>query len=323
MNRSIIAALLMLGFVMSGTAPGVSEGAEVRLRTTIEVEGASVRLAEVAQILDTSQAKKRRLERLFLASTPPDGEDFRLSRAVVVSAIRDAGISDVAVTGAVQVLVRRPARVLKRERIESAVRRYLAKRLESRQGDVEVNAINIPKQNILFPRNKAVRLVVKAPANTRFLGRTPLVLSVMQGSAEIRRIWISADISVFTRVPVAAVPIRAKQRLSSAQFEMRRQDLASLPNNVVTSPEALEGAHALRPLSPGEVIRKSDVRLPYLVKQGHLVRLYARRGNLVITAIGKALDAGRKGELVRVINIDTNKPVQGRVIEESSVEVLF
>jgi flagella basal body P-ring formation protein FlgA len=135
--------------------------------------------------------------------------------------------------------------------------------------------------------------------------------------------WVAAEISVFTRVPVAVVPIRANQRLSPAQFEMRRQDLASLPNNVVTSPEMLDGAHALRPLSPGEVIRKSDIRLPYLVKQGHLVRIYARRGKMVITAIGKALDAGRKGEIVRVINIDSNKPVQGRVIEQSSVEVLF
>lgn len=323
MYRLFVASSLVLCFVMPGAVSGATKSAEVRLRTTSEVEGTSVRLAEVAQVSAASHTKKRRLERLFLASTPPDGESFRLSREFVASAIRNEGIKDVAVTGAGQVFVRRPRQVLKRERIESAVRRYLARRLESRQGDVEVNAINIPKQKFLISKNKAVRLVVKAPANTRFLGRTPLVLSVMQGSSEIRRIWISADISVFTRVPVAVVPIRAKQRLSSAQFEMRRQDLASLPNNVVTSPEALEGAHALRPLSPGEVIRKSDVRLPYLVKQGHLVRLYARRGNLVITAIGKALDAGRKGELVRVVNIDTNKPVQGRVIEQSSVEVLF
>ena len=252
MRKLFIAVPLMLGLVMPGTAPVISEGAEVRLRAT-----------------------------------------------------------------------RHPVRVLRKERIESAVRRFLARRLESRQGDVEVNAIHIPKRKIPLPKGKAIHLVVKAPARTRFLGRVPLILSVMQGSSEIRRVWVSAEISVFTRVPVAVVPIRAKQRLSSAQFEMRRHDMASLPDNVVTSPESLDGAHAVRPLSPGEVIRKSDVRFPYLVKQGHLVRLYARRGKLVITAIGKALDAGRKGEIVRVINIDSNKPVQGRVIEQSSVEVLF
>ncbi len=323
MRRLLITALLGMGLVVSGAASGVSEGAEVRLRSIGEAEGSSVWLAEVARISDASPAQRRRLERLRLASAPPDGESFRLSREFVVTAIRNAGISDVAVTGAAQVVVRRPTRVLRRERIESAVRRYLARRLESRQGDVEVNTIEIPKQKIIIPKGKAIRLVVKAPPNTRFLGRTPLILSVMNGSSEIRRTWVTAEISVFTRVPVAVVPIRANQRLSPAQFEMRRHDLASLPNNVVTSPEALDGAHSLRPLSPGEVIRKSDIRLPYLVKQGHLVRIYARRGKMVITAIGKALDAGRKGELVRVINIDSNKPIQGRVIEQSSVEVLF
>ena len=251
MRRLLITAILGMGLVVSGAASGVSEGAEVRLRPMGEVERSSVRLAEVARISDASPAQRRRLERLHLASSPPDGESFRLSREFVIAAIRNAGIGGVTVTGANQVVVRRPTQVLRRERIESAVRRYLAGRLVSRQGDVEVNAIDIPKQKIVIPKGKAIRLVVKAPSNTRFLGRTPLILIVMNGSSEIRRTWVTAEISVFTRVPVAVVPIRAKQKLSSAQFEMRRHDLASLPNNVVTSPEALDGAHALRPLSPG------------------------------------------------------------------------
>jgi flagella basal body P-ring formation protein FlgA len=323
MRKQLMTGILMLSFMVAGGALTSSEGTEVRIRPTAEVKGNAVRLSEVARILGAPRTDRNRLERLLLASAPPNGQTFRLSRKFVVSRIQMAGFGDVEVTGATQVLVHRPKRVLKRERIESAVRRYLASRLESRQGDVEVNTIAIPKQKILLPGGKKIRLVVKATPQTRFLGRTPLILSIMQGSSEIRRVWVAADISVFTRVPVAVVPIRSQERLSAAQFEMRRHNLAALPDNVVTSPEALEGAHAIRPLSPGETIRKSDVRFPYLVKQGNLVRLYARRGKLVITALGKALDAGRKGELVRVINIDSNKPVQGRVIEKSSVEVLF
>jgi flagella basal body P-ring formation protein FlgA len=146
---------------------------------------------------------------------------------------------------------------------------------------------------------------------------------VVRGASEIRRIWVTAEIAVYSQVPVARRPIRAQELLQKADFEIRRRDMASLPVDVVMNIENIIGAVAVRSLSPGDIARKSDVRLPFLVKRGHLVRVRARRGKLLISAIGKSLDAGRRGDVVRVINIDSNKPIQARVIENSSVEVLF
>ena len=62
MRRLLITALLGMGLVVSGAASGVSESAEVRLRSTSEIEGASVRLAEVARMED--ERAHERLTRL-------------------------------------------------------------------------------------------------------------------------------------------------------------------------------------------------------------------------------------------------------------------
>jgi len=218
---------------------------------------------------------------------------------------------------------RNNSRVLSQQEVDSAVQSYLETRLNNRNGDVEIKSITFPRNKILLSGIGKVQLLVKAPPNTRFIGRTPLILRVIRGSSEIRRIWVTAEIAVYIDVPVARRPIRAMEALKATDFEFRRQDMASMPSDTITSPAELHGAVAVRPLSPGNMVRKSNIKFPFLVKRGHLVHIHARRGQLSITAIGKSLDAGRKGDLIRVVNIDSKKPVHARVVESSSVEVLF
>ncbi len=317
---SIIAAL---SIEFSATTPADSDAAEVRLMASSKASEGDLRLVEVAQISGASRRVRRRLEDVFLGPGPLTGEIIRISRKKVADSIRSAGVENVTLTGAREIRVRNAKRVLSQGEMVSAVRSYLKTRLINRRGDVEIKTITVPRQKVILPTDENIQLVVQAPANSRFIGRTPLILRVIRGSSEIRRIWVTAEIAVYTEVPVAVRPIRSRERLKASDFEMQRRDMLSLPSDVVTSIEALESATAVRLLSPGDVVRKSAVKYPYLVKRGHLVRVLARRGKLSIMAIGKALDAGRRGDVIRVINIDSNKPIHARVVENSSVEVLF
>lgn len=299
------------------------DAAEVRLMSSVEVNEGEILLAEVARITGASRRLRERLEDIPLAEAPRNGRSFRISRRDVARSIREEGISNVRLTGARQIHVRNSTRVLMHEEMVSAVRSYLKTRLMNNRGDVEIKSINVPRQKVLLPGGGDIQLVVKAPANSRFIGRVPLILRVIRGSSEIRRLWVTVEVAVYADVAVAIRPIMPKQSLKAAYFEMRRMDMSSLPPDTITDPEGLEGAQAIQSLGPGDVIRKSGVRFPFLVKQGHLVRVFARRGRLSITAVGKALDAGRKGDVVRIVNIDSNKPIHARVVEDSSVEVLF
>jgi len=44
---------------------------------------------------------------------------------------------------------------------------------------------------------------------------------------------------------------------------------------------------------------------------------------LKITTLGKVKEKGRKGDMVRVENIDSNKGIYARVLDSSSVKVDF
>lgn len=214
-------------------------------------------------------------------------------------------------------------RFLEPEDVAAEVRRFISGQLRLGPGGAEVRSIQLPAQRILLPSGP-IALQVEMPPQGRLLGRTPLMVVVRdRAGAEVRRLWVTAEVAVYTDVPVARIPLRASQSLDASSFEMRRKDLASLPPDAVTRMEDLEGARLRRALAPGEVVRLPEVELPYLVRQGNLVRIFARRGTLFITAVGKALDSGRKGEAIRILNVDSNKTIQGRVVEKAAVEVLF
>lgn len=315
-----LAIFLLPGPALPAGGGPASASITVELLPEAEISGKTVTLGKIARIRGESQKARSRIGRIRLGTVPARGGMLRISRKRVRQALQRAGVRKFDMKGERFVRVSRPADYLRRAQVESAVRRFLARRI--RGADVKIESVEIPRQRILLPGG-SVQILVAASPNTRFLGKTPLAVIVKVQGREYRRFWVSADIAVFVQVPVPRRPIGANERIRPQHFEMRRMNLANLPQDVVTRPADLEGAKASRALAPGQVVRMSDVELPYLVRRGHLVRVVAKRGALSITALGKALDRGRKGQIIRVLNIDSNRLIQARIINRGSVEVLF
>lgn len=91
----------------------------------------------------------------------------------------------------------------------------------------------------------------------------------------------------------------------------------------VSSPRRLIGMEARRSLAAGRPITSDMVGPPTLVQKNALVVIEYATGPMLLTAKGKALDDGGKGEVVRVMNIDGSKLIQGVVTGADAVSVSF
>jgi len=60
-----------------------------------------------------------------------------------------------------------------------------------------------------------------------------------------------------------------------------------------------------------------------LVKRGDIVFIIAESSGIKVTALGQVKEKGRKGQIVRVENIDSNKGIYARVLDSNSVKVDF
>ena len=87
--------------------------------------------------------------------------------------------------------------------------------------------------------------------------------------------------------------------------------------------QSLIGMRTRRSLVPGTLLRPQYVERPPLVDRGDAVTLRIQRGALRIEARGKAKERGNAGDSVRVVNVDSQKIVTGRVARDGSVIVSF
>jgi flagellar basal body P-ring formation protein FlgA len=72
------------------------------------------------------------------------------------------------------------------------------------------------------------------------------------------------------------------------------------------------------------VLRSDLIEFPPLVKRGDVVLVVAESGGLRITTLGMVKQReGRRGERIRVENIDSKKSLYGRVLDAKTVKVDF
>src|SRR3546814_15228367 len=75
----------------------------------------------------------------------------------------------------------------------------------------------------------------------------------------------------------------------------------------------LVGMSPRRGLAANTPIRIHDVERPIDVARGDTVVMPLQSGALMIPARGRALDQGSLGQVVRVLNVDSNRPVEAVV----------
>ena len=90
---------------------------------------------------------------------------------------------------------------------------------------------------------------------------------------------------------------------------------------MVTDPNEFVNREAKRPLSADTMVRRSDLRVPITVSKGMLVTMIFRTSSMVLTASGRALEAGSTGDFITVRNIQTKTTVDARVLGPNRVEV--
>ena len=121
------------------------------------------------------------------------------------------------------------------------------------------------------------------------------------------------------RLPVLARRIDAGEQLVAADLEWIMVAPGRLRASSLTDARQLIGSEARRPLAPSRVLTERDLQPPRLVRRGRAVELIYARPGLQLRALGIAQADGALGELVRVVNPDSQQPLQGVVVGQGRV----
>jgi flagella basal body P-ring formation protein FlgA len=251
--------------------------------------------------------------------SPDPGVDGELPAAAALEAARAAGLS-------VDPSELRSVRVLRRAVVVDAdhYRRLLAEAAAARLGvpadEIAVELDGEPA-DLSADGGAARPAVVEAFALAPGTGRFRAGVSVDLG-ADARLVDLSgiayrtAEVAVLTRAVGRGETIRA------ADVVIERRDRRRLEPGAIASVESLAGMAARRPLRAGDPVAAASVEPPRVVRRGELVTLVYEAPGLALTARGRVLVDGARGEAVTVINEQSRRTVEGVAIAPGKVRIV-
>lgn len=122
-------------------------------------------------------------------------------------------------------------------------------------------------------------------------------------------------------VAVLARPVQRGEILSADDFVYEKRS-PNMGRGAIDA-DAAKGLEAVRPLSPGSIVRVSDIITPRLVRRGEPVLIAYKVGALTITTQGRALASAGAGEPVRVVTTSTQRTLDGFVAGNGLVRILY
>lgn len=130
-------------------------------------------------------------------------------------------------------------------------------------------------------------------------------------------------VEVWVSTVVSSKALSKGEILTKEELAFHKKPFTRLPSDAVFNEEEVIGKELKTSLRPGEVIRRSYLNEPLVIKRNQEVLIVAKSRNLLVKAKGKALQEGRLGDRIRVKNISSKKEIWGRVISPNEVEVML
>ncbi len=111
--------------------------------------------------------------------------------------------------------------------------------------------------------------------------------------------------------------------------EITEQDIAwvSIPTlrigrNIIRTKDKLIGMSPRRGLNSATPIKSSDLVRPKIITRGSMVNILYNAGKINLTAIGKAIENGGRGDMIRVMNSKSHKTIEAVVTGPGQVQVV-
>jgi flagella basal body P-ring formation protein FlgA len=287
--------------------PGAAHAAETPvLRPAATVSGPAVLLGDLI-------AHAGPLADVPLFRAPDLGTTGPVAAADVVAAARLAGLTGIDTGGLSIVEVTRASRSLGADEVTAMLR----ERLSAAVGVTDPAALDISFR----PAELPLRLPVAATGTPRITDATwspadgsfrAIVAVATKDGGKVRRV-VGGHAVATASVVIVTHDVERGAILGPGDVEVARRPRATLAGNSLVTAAAAVGLEAAHTLRAGDAVRSSDVAEPELVRRGELVTVVFKAPGMRLTLRGRALRAGRRGDMVSVMNLQSNRILQGTV----------
>lgn len=305
--------LILLSIMVSIVA--ATAGASIAMAASLK----SVSVVTTDQILlkDLFDGVTRNAD-YVIGNAPNPGEDMILNARTLYRIAIALDLQWRPRSAADKITVRREATIVPYSSIERALKSELGQNGLSGRYDITLSS---GKPSLVLSKDLAQSVEISSmdfdPARDSFKA----VLVAPSRDNPIKKVSVSGKIERLIQVPVLRSPMRNGmiigmndiEMISMAEHELQHSTLFKADDVIGMTPRRI--THAGKPMMEGELER------PQIVDRGETITIFFREGPLMLSAKGKALQSGAKGDLVRVTNLGSSRSVDGVVSGQNEVIV--
>lgn len=189
-----------------------------------------------------------------------------------------------------------------------------------REGEITLERFRFEPDFLQIPKGTPYRVnwigQAKAGSNSAII-----IFDQGKGITPVIRLWGFVEVKM--PVPIVKRNLPAQSLITEEDITFEKRELSKLPHDVFLEKDKILGKETRSALRAGSLFRASFLAEPLLIKRNQEVEIVARGKNFTVKAKGIALQNGRMNELIRVKNVSSQRILQGKVVGEGLVEVIF
>lgn len=202
------------------------------------------------------------------------------------------------------------------ERVRTEVKAFTAGAVtmpgDSIAVSVDLPSIDVPLRDVL---DTGFELMSSKPV----AGTVPIRVTLYLKDGTATAFAATARVRIYDTVLVAARRLNRHEVLPEDAVRLERRDVTNLGDAHFTEAGQVAGQRVKRIITPGTLLRGSDIEIIPVVARGSSVMVRVEIGAVTVNSRAKALEDGEIGELIKVQDLTTGKRLVGTVAGERLV----
>ena len=309
-RETALGTLALIAITITATA-WPQHAAAVSLKHSSVIEGDRITLGDLFTGLERNEDR-------VLGPAPRPGQDMVLNARTLLRIAIALDLQWRPVSSADQVILRRAATVIDEDMIKDTLKNELVS--DGLNGKFN---IIIPKEmsEMILPADQIRSVEVTDMDFNPTQNRFSAILVAPSKDNPLHRTSIQGSVQRLVEVPVLRDTLSNGVVIGARDIEYIDLPEHRLKHNMIVDASELVGMTPRRILFADKPIKTTDIEAPRIVGRGERVTMIFKQGALTLTAKGKALEYGAKGDVIRVSNASSSRTVDAMVIGENEVMV--
>ena len=301
-----------------------AEGVTITIPTEVRVNGPFMTLGEVADIKGDDSERVNRLRQLKIGSAPSLGSHLVLTKELLGMRLVATGsdLNHVSWNIPETITVTTNFQTINGQTVIDKGIMAIKEQIGSSVNSADLSILPIANvQDIVAPIGDLI-LTSSLPYGIRYNAPTNVKMAINVNGQVLPIMNVKFDVKLYRQVAIAASQVHQGEILTHENIRYERMDTGRLGQGYFTDLTKIMGLETRRPLTPGMVVTTLMLNKPMLIKRGALVNVIARIGGMEVSVAGKAMQDGYEGQLIRVQNVNSNRFLSAKVLDEGTVQVL-